>query len=228
MKVGIIGSGNMGRALGIRLAQEGHQVSFGSRRPDQAQSAAAQAGRNGSSGSNDEAARVGEVLFWTMRETEPGSVLGKPSLLDGKIVVDINNRDYGQEAKTGAWFATSIAERLQDNTPGAQVVKAFNTIAMETFDTAPDALRASGAQTFIAGNDATAKQMVAALAKDLGLQAVDLGEGPAAFRAAEALGDVIRLLMIDGGHGGRAHLVLTRLPEPGLGAIGGRAKSDYG
>jgi len=51
---------------------------------------------------------------------------------------------------------------------------------------------------------------------DLGFEPVDLGAGVAAIQAADALGDVIRFLTIDGGHGGRAHLSLTRLPDPGL------------
>jgi predicted dinucleotide-binding enzyme len=87
------------------------------------------------------------------------------------------------------------------------VVKAFNTIAMEAFDIPPDDLRNAGAQTFLAGADAAAKGVVAQIAERLGFAAIDLGSGPAALRAAEALGDVIRLLTIDGGHGGRAHLV---------------------
>ncbi|MBV9077301.1 MAG: NAD(P)-binding domain-containing protein, partial [Methylobacteriaceae bacterium] len=40
MRIGIIGSGNMGRAIGTRLSQLGHQVLFGARRREQAQAAA--------------------------------------------------------------------------------------------------------------------------------------------------------------------------------------------
>lgn len=227
MQIGIIGTGNMGRAIGVRLAGAGHNVFFGARRPDQVAAAAALTGGAGH-GSLDAAARFGEILVWTMREPDPARVLDDPTLLVGKVVLDLNNRDYAMEARQGGWFGEALAERLQAAAPGARVVKALNTIAMESFDTSPEALRAAGAQTFLAGHDPAAKDLVGALVRDLGFEPIDLGTGPAAFRAAEALGDVVRLLMIDGRRGGRAHLRLVTLPPPDLGTIGARAASSYG
>lgn len=227
MKIGIIGSGNMGRAVGVRLAQLGHQVTFGARRLAQAQAAADTAGHGAAAGDNDAAARFGEVLVWTIREPDPAAVFADPSVLEGKTVLDLNNRNYADEVKTGAWLTEAIAERLQKAAPGARVVKALNTIAMETFDTSAEALRAAGAQSFVAGDDADAKVKVGDLLADLGFTPVDLGTGPAALRAAEALGDVIRMLMIDGGRGGRAHLTLGTLPAPDLSTIGERTASNY-
>jgi len=227
MKVGIIGSGNMGRAVGVRLAQSGHEVMFGARRAAQAAAAAERAANGALAGSTDEAAAFGEVLVWTIRDPQPSAVLSKPETLEGKVVLDLNNRDYANEVRQGAWFEAAIAERLQAAAPKAKVVKALNTIAMEAFDTSPDALRQAGAQSFIAGDDKDAKAAVAKLLNDLGFTAVDLGKGTAAMRAAEALGDIVRLLMIDGGQGGRANLQLRRLPEPDLATIGERGASDY-
>ena len=227
MKIGIVGSGNMGRSIGVRLARQGHEVFFGARRPEQSDKARILAGATAQSGSNDQAAAFGEIVFWTMREPDPTRVLDDPSVLDGKAVVDLNNRDYATDARSGAWFGESIAERFQANLPGAKVVKAFNLIAMESFDIAPDDLRTAGAQVFLAGNDVEAKEAVGRLAADLGFDSVDIGQGAAAFRAAEALGDVIRLIMIDGGKGGRAHLRLVDLPAPSLDSIGGRETSNY-
>ena len=227
MKIGVIGSGNMGRAVGVRLADLGHQVTFGARRLEQAQAAAETAGHGAEAGDTDAAARFGDVLIWTVREPDPAAVFADPGVLDGKIVVDLNNRNYADDVMSGVWFSQAIAERLQNAAPGSRVVKALNTIAMEAFDTSPDALRADGAQSFVAGDDPDAKATVGTLLTDLGFTPVDLGSGPAALRAAEALGDVIRLLMIDGGHGGRAHLTLTTLPKPDLSTIGARADSNY-
>jgi len=226
MKIGIIGSGNMGRALGVRLAGAGHDLFFGARREGQAAAAAARAGHGARAGSNEDAAAFGDVLLWTMREPDPTAVLADVTLLEGKVVLDVNNRDYGA-ARDGRWFEASLGERLQAAAPGAKVAKAFNTIAMEAFDTSADALRASGAQTFLAGN-AEAKAVAKELAESLGFAAVDAGASPFAMRAVEALADVVRLLMIDGGRGGRAHLVLAELPAPNLGAIGDRERSAYG
>lgn len=227
MKIGIIGSGNMGRSLGVRFAQLGHEVFFGARRPEQSAKAATLAGNGARHGTNDEAAAFGDVLVWTIRQPAPDAVLGRTDLLAGKVVIDLNNRNYGEGVKGGAWFEEAIAETLQRNAPQAQVVKALNTIAMEAFDTSPEKLVEAGAQTFLAGDSSKAKEIVASLMRDLGFESVDLGSGPTALRAAEALGDVIRLLMIDGGHGGRAHLALKTLPSPDLESIGGREASNY-
>ncbi len=227
MKIGIIGSGNMGRSLGVRFAKVGHQVFFGARRAETAEAAAQLAGEGARAGTNDEAAAFADVLLWTIRSDDPTEVLTDPSLLNDKVVIDLNNRNYADDVKNGAWFDTAIGEMLQRNAPDAKVVKAFNTIAMEAFDTTPEKLREAGAQVFLAGNDADAKEAVARIAHDIGFGSVDLGSGAAAMRAAEALGDVIRLLIIDGGHGGRAHLGFSMLPEPDLDTIGTRQESSY-
>jgi 8-hydroxy-5-deazaflavin:NADPH oxidoreductase len=216
----------MGRALGVRLANLGHPVMFGARRPGQAAAAAALAGSGGKSGSTDDAARFGEVLVWTMREPNPAAVLTDPTLLDGKIVIDLNNRHYA-EARSGALPAQAIAAQLQAKAAKARVVKAFNTIAMEAFDTSPATLRAGGAQTFIAGDDSEAKAAVAKLSDELGFEAVDVGGIEQAF-VVEALGDVVRLVMIEGRRGFLAHLRIAALPNPDLQTIGGREPSPYG
>ena len=227
MRIGIIGTGNMGRAVGVRFAHLGHDVLFGAREAGQAAEAAALAGHGASAGTNDDAARHGELLVWTIRDPDPAAVLTDPTLLDGKIVVNLNNRDYASDVQGGAWFGQAIAEAAQAHTPRAHVVKALNLIAMETLDTSPGALRAAGAQMFIAGDDAGAKAKVVGLLGELGYEAVDMGAGPVAMRAVEALGDVIRLLMIGANRGAQANLQLRMLPTPDLASIGTRAASNY-
>ena len=227
MRIGIIGTGNMGRAIGVRLAQLGHDVRFGSREPQQGRDAASLAAHGAQAGTNDDAARHGEVLVWTIRDPDPASVLSDPALLNGKVVVNINNRDYAREVQDGAWFEQAIAEAFQAHAPGAHVVKALNVVAMEALDTSPEKLRAAGAQIFIAGDNTGAKQTVSRLLGELGFETVDLGTGPVAMRAAEALGDVVRLLMIGAKMSGRANLQVRPLPEPDLGSIGQRAASNY-
>jgi len=154
-------------------------------------------------------------------------VFADPALLDGKTIIDLNNRDYADEVRSGVWFQEAIAERLQALMPKARVVKALNTIAMESFDISAGALRAAGAQSFIAGSSEDAKRIVSRLLDDIGFEAVDIGDTPAAMRAAEALGDIIRLLMIDGQRGGRAALKLTTLPQTDMSIVGAREASNY-
>ena len=227
MKIGIIGTGNMGRALGIRFTQLGHEVLFGSRNIAQGEDAAALAGGVARSGSNDEAARHGDVLIWTIRDTDPAAVLKDSASLDAKIIINLNNRDLANEVKTGAWFGEAIGEVFQAKLPRSHVVKALNLVAMETLDTSPDALRAAGAQLFIAGDDTAAKTVVAGLLAELGFESIDVGSGPVAMRAVEALGDVIRLLMGGASRGSSAHLRLITLPKPTLNSVGTRQESSY-
>ena len=227
MKIGIIGTGNMGRALGVRFVQLGHNVLFGSREPQQGLAAAKVAGGTAQSGTNDEAARHGDVLIWTIRDSDPAAALDDPALLDGKTIVNLNNRDFAGEVQSGAWFGEAIAEAFQANAPRSHVVKALNLVAMETLDTSPDELCAAGAQLFIAGNDAASKAVVIGLLAELGFESIDVGSGPVAMRAVEALGDVIRLLMGDASRGSRAHLRLITLPLPTLNSFGPRQDSSY-
>lgn len=227
MRVGIIGAGNMGRAIGVRLTALGHDVLFGARDPTAAAAAAQRAGGASRSGTNEAAAQHGEVLVWTIRDPDPASVLSDPSLLNGKIVVDINNRDYANDVQHGVWFGEAIAETLQSRAPGARVVKALNLVTMEALDTSPEKLRAAGAQLFVAGKDKDAKRAVTRLLADLGFESIDVGQDAAAMRAVEALGDVIRLLMIGAGKGPRANLQLRLLPESDLETIGRRQPSNY-
>ncbi len=229
MKIGIIGTGNMGRALGVRLSRIGHPVRFGARRREQAEAAAALAGNGALAGSDDEAAAFGAVLIWTMREPDPAAVLRDSGLLDGKVIIDLNNRDYAHEVvgSDARWFDVSLGEALAANLPKAHVVKCFNTIAMEVLDTSAEALRKARAQIFVAGASDDARRQVAALAAELGFEATDLGAGKTAMRAAAALGDVVRFCIMGWGMGGRANIAVNLLPEPDLNAIGGRQSSGY-
>jgi 8-hydroxy-5-deazaflavin:NADPH oxidoreductase len=135
-----------------------------------------------------------------------------PDLLAGKIVIDPNNRGPGP---SGGYASPrpagpSLAEQLQAAAPRARVVKAFNTVVMRVLSEEPARLRASGAQVFLAGDDAEAKSVVAALAADAGLGAVDLGALDAAW-LAEAMADAFRQAIATSPAGWRQALVFADL-----------------
>tara|TARA_R110002072_G_scaffold19100_29_gene71191 strand:+ start:887 stop:1540 length:654 start_codon:yes stop_codon:yes gene_type:complete len=217
----------MGRAIGARLSHAGHDVAFGSRKAPQAGEAASRGSESAFATTLDEAAQFGDVLIWTARIHDPSEMLRNAEMVTNKVIIDLNNRDYN-DVRTGAWFAESIAEKLQGNFPKNIVVKAFNTIPMEAFDIPRDELENAQASTFVAGGDAEARRTVSTLAGDIGFSAVDLGGELAAMRAAEALGDAIRILLIDGGRTGSTHLTVSQLPRPSLGLVGERQASQYG
>jgi predicted dinucleotide-binding enzyme len=130
MKIGIIGSGNMGRSLGILWADRGHKVFFGGRTAEKGQSVAAFAQRGSQGGTNDEAAAFGEVLLYSVRGIHPAEVLSSIDVLTGKILIDPNNSAI-PEGFTYEPIVKSLAETLAEQVPNAIVVKAFNTMSQE-------------------------------------------------------------------------------------------------
>lgn len=226
MKIGVLGAGNMARAVGIAAARIGHQVLFGARRTEQGRFAAVLAGHGATSGSIDEAAAFGQMIVWTVREIDPETLLSDVSALDGKIVLDVNNRDYAAEVAAGILPGASLGETLQSRLPRAHVVKCFTTIPMEAFNCEPDELRAVDAQTFIAGNDVQGKAAASSLIAEIGFRSIDMGDGLVAFRAVEALGDCVRHIMATG-NSLQAHLRLDLLPTSHRTTVGSRVCGKY-
>jgi predicted dinucleotide-binding enzyme len=187
----------MGRSLGVNWAQAGHDVLFGARDPGKATAAADLAGKNGSSGSNDEAASFGDLLIWNPRVSDPASVLNSPAILDNKIVVDMHNGPVPADLKFPP-IEMSFSSRLAAALPRTRIVKAFNTIAQELLEQDADVIRRAGIAIFLAGDDEAAKDVVAGLAGELGFTPVDCGPLHTALQL-ETMGDLVRLLMI--GHG---------------------------
>lgn len=191
MRIGIVGVGPVGLTLGTAWARAGHDVAFGSRDPGRAVEAAT--GLAGTRAvTQDQAAAFGDVVLWTPRGVMPAD----PDMLTGKIVLDPNNREPGLSKNYASPRpqGPSYAEQLQVAAPQARVVKAFNTVVMRLLRENPERLKASGAQVFLAGDDAAAKTVAAGLAADLGLGAVDLGGVEAAWMA-EVMADTFRQAM---------------------------------
>lgn len=223
MKIGIIGSGNMGRSLGILWAEQGHEVFFGARTAEKGQQVAAIAGHKTQGGSNDEAAAFGAVLLYTVRGVNPAEVFSSLDSLDDKILIDCNNQEIPENFNYPA-VTRSLAEKLAAEAPNARVVKAFNTMAQELFELAPDPLKNHNVSVFVAGDDESAKQTVMQLAQEIGFQPIDCGELRQA-RLIESAGDLIRLLMIRQQMGVYATLSVHSLPPAQTQRLGGRQDS---
>jgi predicted dinucleotide-binding enzyme len=223
MDIGIIGSGNMGRSLGVLWAEQGHRVFFGSRDANRGQAMAATVGRGTQGGSNDEAAAFGEVLLWTVRGVAPADLLADPAGLAGKTIIDCNNSKSPPNFEYPA-IAESLAEQFAQTVPAAHVVKAFNTMAQEVFELAPEPLRQYQVSAFVAGDDALAKQRVMQLAADIGFVPLDCG-GLRQARLLEGLGDFIRLIIMGQGQGPYATLSVQVLPPAAGQRLGGRQAS---
>lgn len=224
MKIGILGSGNMGRSLGTLWAEQGHEVFFGARAQEKGQQIAKQMGLNTQGGTNTEAAAFGDVLLYTIRGVNPAEVLSTIDVLDGKILIDCNNFEIPAEFAYEP-ITYSLAETLADQVPNAKVVKAFNTMAQEVFELSPQPLDQHNVSVFLAGDDTTAKQTVAQLAQEVGFNPLDCGPLRQA-RLLESLGDFIRLMIIGQGMGPYATLSVNTLPPAAQARLGGRQASN--
>jgi 8-hydroxy-5-deazaflavin:NADPH oxidoreductase len=222
MRIGIIGTGNMGRALGLRWARARHDVFFGSRDLSKAEAIAASGPDSARAGDLDAAAGFGDVVLYTVRDVFPSDLLRNPQVLAGKIVIDCNNSAIlgldtsDPDHRAGVHFTMpfpSLAERLAADTKGARVVKAFNTIPSKIIELEREKLAPHRVSVFLCSDDPQAKAVVSGLAEELGFVGVDSGELKRA-QLVEAVADFIRFQILGMGLGPFATISVHLLPKP--------------
>jgi NADPH-dependent F420 reductase len=176
--VALIGTGNVGAALGRRFAEQGHKIVYGSRTPaaTDVRELVAATGYGAVAATQAEAAAQADIVILAVPWSAAEDVVRALPSLRGKIVVDPTNpritasdgfADYPPQ------LDDSNAEKIARLAPGAQVVKAFSTLGFETM---LDPKVAGGPVTVpIVGDDRAAKERVAVLAREIGLEAIDVG-----------------------------------------------------
>ena len=191
MRIGILGTGVVGKTLGTKLVKLGHQVRMGSRKAgsDKAKTWVKEAGASASEGSFADAAAHGEIIFNCtagMASLDALRAAGTRNI-EGKILVDVSNPlDFskGMPPSLSVCNTDSLGEQIQKSFPEAKVVKTLNTVTAALM---VDPSLIPGSHTmFISGNDNNAKNAVSKLLKDeFGWKEVlDLGDLSAA-RAQE-------------------------------------------
>ena len=182
MNITIIGSGNVGRALGEGWRKTGHSVTYAAREPTGDK--AAELKKAGFTVlPTAEAAKAAEaIVLATPWDAVPATIKALGPLA-GKIVVDATN-PLTKSLDLALGFTDSAGETVGRLATGARVVKAFNTTGANNMANShyPD----GKLMMLIAGDDAGAKKTVMALASDLGFEAVDAGPLKAA-RLLEAM-----------------------------------------
>lgn len=172
MKIGIIGSGSIGGALGRLWASAGHEVCFGSRNPERLAGLVHAAAGTAQAGSIDEAAGFGEVILEAIPfHAVPKLPAGK---LSGKVVLSAANyypaRD-GDIHLGGGTQSEWVARRL----PDAKLVKAFNMMQAGVMEKLADGQGTPGLAILIAGDDAPAKKVAEQMVRDAKFEPVDVG-----------------------------------------------------
>ncbi|TMD15186.1 MAG: prephenate dehydrogenase/arogenate dehydrogenase family protein [Chloroflexi bacterium] len=192
MKVAIIGSGNVGKALAGSATRAGHKVTMAASDPAHAEEAA-KATKAHAARSNQDAVKDAELVVLAVPANKVDEVVGGlAQKLDGKVIIDVTNRvnpkDPGQVLD-----GSSTAERIQKQAPKSHVVKAFNyAFASKMADPMVDGTRLDA---YVAGDDAGAKQKALEFAESIGFRPVDAG--PLAMaRALEAMAMLNILLQI--------------------------------
>jgi hypothetical protein len=190
-KIGVLGSGAVGKVLADGFVKHGYEVMLGSREPAKLAAWQATAGSRGSVGTFADAARFGEIVVLAVKGTaaEEAVRLCGPDTLAGKTVLDATNPIADTPPVNGVLrlFTThdeSLMERLQRQAPSARLVKAFSSVGNALM---VNPQLAGGPPTmFICGNDAAAKAEVKAILDQFGWGSEDMG-GVEAARAIEPL-----------------------------------------
>jgi len=180
MRIGILGTGDVGRALGTAFVTLDHEVKLGAREAvnEKAVAWAKEAGPRASAGTFAEAAKFGELVVLATLGAANESVLTQagPAHLSGKILIDTTNPldfSQGMPPRLGLAGSDSGGEQVQRLAPGAKVVKAFNIVGnahmfRPSFPGGPPDM-------LICGNDEAAKKAVTDLLVDFGWPSTDLG-----------------------------------------------------
>ena len=182
MKISIIGTGNMGKALAARLAGTVELTVAG--RDSAAVSAFADALEGVGSAAVDEAIASADILVLALPYAA-ALELAADAALEGKIVVDMSNPVAPDFSALTLGHTSSAGEQIARRAVGAHVVKAFNTIFAQVL-ALPRAATAH-VPVFLAGEDAAALEAVAELVRRAGF-AVESTGGLDASRLLEPLG----------------------------------------
>ena len=180
MNVGILGTGDVGRALGKGFITLGHSVKMGAReaRNEKALAWAREVGAKASAGTFADAASFGDIVVLATLgvANESAITMAGRDTFQGKVLIDTTNPlDFsgGMPPKLAVSGNDSGGEHVQRLLPDAYVVKAFNTVG-NAFMFRPE-FPGGPPDMFIAGNSDDAKNRVSAIVNEFGWGIVDVG-----------------------------------------------------
>ena len=173
--IAVIGTGDVGGALGPEFAAQGHTIVYGSRNPqrDKVVELVRKTGEGASATTPAEAAAGADIVVLAVPGLMVDEITRSLGDLSGKIIIDPTNPLERRMNRLEHAVDTSNAEIIQAAAPGAYVVKAFNTLNWRTM---VDPASAGGPVSIpLVGDNARAKETVAALVTGMGLEPIDVG-----------------------------------------------------
>lgn len=202
MKIGILGTGVVGKTIGSKLIELGHQVMMGSRTSNNEKALAwvIESGALASQGTFADAASFGEMVFNCSKgefTLEVIKLAGEKNL-SGKILIDVSNPlDFskGMPPILSIINDNSLAEEIQKALPETKVVKTLNTMNCNLMVN-PLLLKGGDHTVFMNGNDNDAKTEVSKLLQSFGWHSdniIDMGDIATARGTEQLLPIWIRL-----------------------------------
>jgi predicted dinucleotide-binding enzyme len=174
MKITVLGAGNMGSAFVKQLTRAGHEVSVTAR--DSAKAARVAADNPGAKVVvAADAARNADAVVLATGYGDAVAALRSVGDLKGTVVIDITNPLTADYMGLTIGHGTSAAEEIAKAVPGAEVVKAFNTVFATVLAEGADFGNGQKVNVFVAADSARAKQTAAAIAESIGFKVVDAG-----------------------------------------------------
>lgn len=191
-KIGVLGSGTVGRTLAGGFLKHGYEVMLGTRDPDKDEVLAWLAANPGSkAGTFRETVVFGEIVVLAVLGRAVEEVLDQagPDHLTGKILIDTTNPLASEKPVDGILqFSTgpnqSLGEKVQSLLPNTHVVKAFNSVGSGLM--VNPKFEQETPTMFVCGNNPTAKHQVSEICVQFGWEPYDCGD-IAASRALEPL-----------------------------------------
>ena len=173
--IAVIGTGDVGSALGPEFAAQGHTIVYGSREPQRSKVKALveKTGELASATTPADAAAQADIVVLAVPGLMVEEITRSLGDLSGKIIIDPTNPLERRMNRLEHAVDTSNAEIIQAATPGAYVVKAFNTLNWKTM---VEPSSAGGPVSIpLVGDNGRAKKKVAELVSGMGLEPIDVG-----------------------------------------------------
>lgn len=165
MKIAIIGAGNVGKTLGKRFAENGHEIFYGVRDTEEFE------GSEEKFGTNAEACEASEIVLFAVPFEAIESAIESCGDFGDKIIIDATNplSFDGKNLNLTLGFETSGAERIAEISGSEKVVKCFNQTGFNIMENPKDSMM------FVCGNDSEANHTVKNLAAEIGYDTMSIG-----------------------------------------------------
>jgi NADPH-dependent F420 reductase len=176
MKISIIGTGNVGKTLGQRWAEKGHEIIFGSRDPgsNKAMELVKKIDKNCKVSGIAEAVEESAIIVLSVPWSAIKDTIKAMGNLDGKILIDCTNPIAADFSNLSIGTTTSAGEQIANWAKGAKVVKAFNSTGSDNM--ANPIYDDQKITMLVCGDNPDAKKQVMALAEEIDFEAQDAGD----------------------------------------------------